>query len=319
MSARPRTWFERWIAHPLEYALAKGLLTLVRALPLDLSSAFGGWLARSVGPWLPVSRIADDNLRRALPELSAADRKRIIRGVWDNLGRTAAEFPHLDQIAAERVELIGGEHLTAMRDDGVCGFLISGHIGNWEVNNQTAARNGLPLVGVYRAANNPLIDALIRANRVCPGGRMIAKGSAGARELVRAAAQGEHLGLLVDQKMNDGVPVPFFGRMAMTAAATAQLAIKRRAPVHISYVRRLRGAHFQMVVDPVLPQDFDDAHHDAVLAMMTAVNARLEQIIREAPEQWLWLHRRWPKEPKPQPSTTRDAASTAPDGGRGAP
>jgi len=267
---------------------------LFRLLPLDTASGLGGWLGRTIGPRLGVTRIARRNLARALPELDEAARARIIGEMWDNIGRVAGEFPHLHQIAAERVELIGGEWVDLLRDDGRPGIFISGHLGNWELNGAVAHRRGLPLHLIYRAANNPWVERLYRAGRRDVSDALIQKGSDGARQALKVLKSGGHLGLLVDQKMNDGVPVPFFGRDAMTAPAVAQFATRFGCPLVPARVERLRGAHFRITVLP--PLDFPHTRdiHDDNLALLVRVNAQLEAWIRATPGQWLWLHRRWP-------------------------
>ncbi|MBF0307856.1 MAG: lysophospholipid acyltransferase family protein, partial [Alphaproteobacteria bacterium] len=197
----------------------------------------------------------------------------------------------------ERVEVVGTEHLLAVRDDGRPGLLFSAHLGNWEVLAGCASLLDLPLALVYRAANNPHVERLYREGRSDLGGEYLPKGAEGARGALSALRAGRHLGMLVDQKMNDGIAVPFFGRPAMTAPALAQFALRLRCPVLPARVERLEGARFRIVVEPPLAlPDSGDRKAD-VLALMTTVNARLEGWIRERPEQWLWLHRRWPSCP----------------------
>jgi Kdo2-lipid IVA lauroyltransferase/acyltransferase len=297
--AKPRGPFYRWmtrtIGHRVEGALVLSAAALFKALPLDAASALGGWIGRTIGPRLPGSRTADANLRRAMPELSPAERRRIVRGMWDNLGRTMAEYPHLLQIARERVEMAGGEHIAAMRDDDRGGIMVSGHFANWEIASAAVYRqSGLKLALVYRAPNNPYSARLIVKLRTAGTDINIPKGADGARQLLRHVSAGGHVGILVDQKLNDGIAVPFFGRPAMTATAPAALALRLKLPLHPVHVVRTGGAHFRMRVEPamVLP-DTGDRHADALEAM-TTLNALLESWIRACPEQWLWLHRRWP-------------------------
>lgn len=279
----------------LEAGLARLVWAVFKALPLDAASALGGALTRSIGPYLKQTRIARRNLGRAFPEKTPAEIDAIIRGMWDNLGRVAGEFPHLTTIARERVELIGGEVMDQLRDDGLPGIFIAGHLGNWEVNGAVALARGLPLTLVYRSANNPWIEELYREGRGAASGAMIPKGSEGARQALLTLKKGGHLGMLVDQKMNDGVPIAFFGRDAMTAPAVAQFATRFECPLVPARIERLGGARFRMTMHP--PLDFlhtGDPHDDNRL-LLIRINALLESWIRERPEQWLWVHRRWPE------------------------
>ena len=283
----------------LEYVLARVLFALFGALPLDRASALGGWIGRAVGPRLTITARARANLRHAFPDLDAAGIERVTRGMWDNLGRVVAEYSHLGDFHIyedDRVEVIGVDHAERLRDDGIGGIFFAAHLANWELPSLAASQRGLPLVQIYRAANNPHVDRLIARAREAVGGAHHPKSPAGARELLKALRRGEHLALLVDQKFNEGIPVPFFGRDAMTAPAPAELALRFQVPLVPVRVERLDGARFRVTVYPPMTlQDTGDRAAD-VLDTMTRVNALFEDWIRERPEQWLWLHRRWPKD-----------------------
>jgi Kdo2-lipid IVA lauroyltransferase/acyltransferase len=289
----------RVLAWRIEAFIAALAIGFFRVLPLDVASALGGGLARLVGPRLGISRQAQRNLRRALPQLDDAAAQRAIRGMWDNLGRVIAEYPHLPKIRVfedgGRVAVVGREHFDALLAAGRPIIFISAHYGNWEIAGIAAAQRGLSLVQVYRAANNPYFDQLIADLRGSgSGAELLPKGVAGARGAITALRGGRHLGMLVDQKMNDGIAVPFFGRDAMTAPAAAQLALRFDAALLPARIERLRGAHFRMTLSPPIAIDRTADRHGETLAVMTRVNREIEDWIRERPEMWMWLHRRWP-------------------------
>lgn len=280
--------------HRFEALAARGAWSLLEMLPLDVASALGGRLLRLVGPRLRAHRVAERNLRRAFPEKSDAEIAAILRGMWDNLGRTMAELPHNRRLVAERTEVVGIEHLEALRDDGRPGLVFGGHLANWEASGPAAMLKGLMISPFYRAPNNPLVADLFARMRA-GSGELLPKGREGARRAMVLLKEGGHIGVLADQKMNDGIPVPFFGRDAMTAPALAQLALRFECPVVPLRVVRLGGARLRVEFEAPLelpPPDTD--RHAAVAEIMTRVNARLEAWIRECPEQWLWVHRRWP-------------------------
>ncbi|MGH7065121.1 MAG: lysophospholipid acyltransferase family protein, partial [Stellaceae bacterium] len=209
-------------AHRLEAWGAAFVFAVFGSLPLDWASALGGVLARRIGAFLGISKRARLNLRRALPELSETEIARIVAGMWDNLGRVAAEYPHLQKIRVfepgGRVETHGFEHIARAVAAGRRMIVFSGHVANWEIGSLAGVQYGISVAQIYRAANNPLVDRLIARLR---GDRdeFIPKGAVAARRAIAALNRGVHLGLLADQKMNDGIPVPFFGRPAMTASA----------------------------------------------------------------------------------------------------
>jgi KDO2-lipid IV(A) lauroyltransferase len=271
-------------------------LALCRVLPVDWASAMGGWIGRSIGPRLALTRTAMRNLTRAMPENSAMENSKIIVGMWDNLGRVIAEYPHLRQICAKldggRVEIIGIDIIRNLKDDGKPGILFGGHIANWEIQPYMARHVGLELGLIYRAPNNIWVDRLLRRLRDSP--KLFRKGQEGARAVFALLRQGGHAAMLIDQKMNDGVPVSFFGRDAMTAPAIAQFALRLGCALAPVRTERLRGARFRITVYPplTLPTLGERAKNE--LAVMTEINAIIEGWVRARPEQWLWIHRRWP-------------------------
>ena len=286
---RPSHRFEAWAA-------AAAFATL-GALPIDLASAIGGALGRLIGPFLPISKQARRNLKRALPELSDREIDCVIAAMWDNLGRVAAEYPHLRRIRVfepgGRVETHGVEYLDRAVATGRRMIIFSGHIANWEIGMLAAVQYGIPVAQIYRAANNPLVDRMITRFRG-DAGELIPKGAVAARRAIATLRSGAHLTMLADQKLNDGIPVPFFGRPAMTTSALASLALRFDCDVLPARVERLQGAHFRLTVFPALPLPHTGNAHADVAALMAQVNAILESWIRERPGQWFWVHRRWP-------------------------
>jgi Kdo2-lipid IVA lauroyltransferase/acyltransferase len=265
-------------------------------LPLDLASGLGSAVARLLGPRLGITKRARDNLRRAFPDLPEAEISRIVKAMWDNLGRVAAEYAHLREIRVfdpeGRVETHGLEHMDRAVAAGRRMIIFSGHIANWEIGALAAVQYGISVVQIYRAANNPLVDRMVLEFRGERAG-FAAKGSEGARRAIAALREGIHLSLLADQKMNDGIAVPFFGRPAMTAPALAALALRYDCDVLPARVERLCGARFRLTVFPPLPLPRSEDREADIARLMAAVNATLEEWIRERPAEWLWLHRRW--------------------------
>ena len=285
-------------AYRLEAWAAALFFALAGALPIDTASGFGGWLARRIGPALRASKQARRNLAAALPELAPAEIEKIVRGMWDNLGRVAAEYPHLrgiDVFAPDsRIETRGLEHVERSLAEGRRMILFSGHLANWEIAALAAAQYGIDIAQIYRTPNNPLIDRMIMRFRGSDT-EFIPKEAVG-RRAIAALRRGAHLTILVDQKLNEGIKVPFFGRPAMTTPTLAVLALRFECDVLPVWVERLGGARFRLTIEPPLPLPSSRFRGRDVALLMRAVNATLERWIRERPEQWFWVHRRWPDE-----------------------
>lgn len=265
-------------------------LLLFRLLPLDAASAVGGFLGRLIGPFTRAHTIASRNMEQALPELSESTRQATLRAMWDNLGRTIGEYPHLGRpIMRSRVTIEGREYLDAIRDSGKASIFVSGHFANWEIIPLTAYLYGLPLVLLYRAPNNPYADRIVRHIRGGFSAAMYNKGRAGAAGVIRALKDHQPIAMLVDQKLGDGKPIDFFGRPAMTPTAPADLAIRFGLPLVQARLVRTGGAYFHATVEPPL---YPEKDADPI-AVMRQINASFESWIRDHPAQWFWVHNRW--------------------------
>ncbi len=288
----------RWFRHAAEGLLQFIILGIFWTLPVDWASNLGGWLARQIGARLPVNRRAIQHLRIALPDIAETACRRIIAGMWDNLGRLVAEYPHLGTIAdpaSGRVEVVGAERLAEVRDAGRPFIVISAHMANFELMPISAYRRGYNLTVVSRPVNNPLIQRILLYFRQRPTGNWgkIPKGVDGARQALKLMEQGLNLGVLVDQRSSQGIALPLFGRPARTNLGIAKLAIDYDVAVFPAHLERLGGARFRLSVEaPLQRPNLDDKQAEAK-AMMTEVNQILERWIRERPQDWLWLHRRW--------------------------
>lgn len=298
---RRRSLPER-LLHRIEAVALYGLLLLVKLLPIDRSAGFFAWVARGLGPRLAVSRTARTNLRAAFPDLPDDRIERIVHGVWDNLGRYMAEYPHLGALwdfdparpdAPGRVQVEGIDQFLAVRDGTRPTVVFSAHTGNWELLPFAAAEHGLEIAVLYRPPNNPHAAEMVQKARGKAGGALLPNTLEGMSKVVARLEAGGTVGMLVDQHYGKGVPVPFFGRPAMTSAAIAKLALRHGCDIRGARVERLDGSRFRVSLTPPLevPRSGDEPRD--VLAIMTRINQVIEGWVRERPEQWLWLHRRW--------------------------
>jgi KDO2-lipid IV(A) lauroyltransferase len=283
-----------WRLEAFAFDLVGGLLAL---LPIDAASALGGATLRLLGPLTSAHRTARRNLDIAFPDMAQAERERILGAQWENVGRLAAEFQMLGRLTPEsgRIEVVGGERLEALRKSGQATVLISGHFSNWEVMAIAIVRAGVRCQVTYRAANNPYIDRRIIQNRARYGVELFApKGESGSREVLEALRRGESVALLNDQKFNGGLGEPFFGVTAYTAPGPTRLALRSSGMLQPMSVQRIKGARFRVVVhEPIVLERTADRTHD-IAEGVRRVNAFIETRVRERPEEWFWVHKRWP-------------------------
>lgn len=283
------------VRYLVEAGLLHTLFFIFGHMPLDTASACGGWIGRVLGPHMAASRKALDHLRMALPGRSEAEYRSIIRGMWDNLGRVMAEYPHLQQIGRERVEVVDAALVEELARGKKSAIFFTAHLANWEAFVAAAQEKfGLTIDVIYRAPNNPWVDRLLNRVRSQSGDVVtIPKSTTGMRMMIESLRAGRYLGMLVDQKYNEGMPITFFGRPAMTSPAYVQLAQKFECPLIPGRIERLGGAHFRITAFE--PMKLYDANGESrpVTDVLEESHRLLESWIAEHPEQWLWLHRRW--------------------------
>ncbi len=272
----------------------------LRALPVDAASDVGSWLLKGLGPFTSANRSVIRNLRLAFPDWSEKEIARTAKASWENLGRLAAEMPHMHRIHPHhpdgRVEVVNGHILDELNASGAAAVFIGGHFANLEVLPATIVNWPVNCQMTYRAANNPYIDRRITKARAAYGVSIQTPKGAGTRELMRALANKQSIALMNDQKFNEGMAVPFFGHDAMTAPGPTRLAMKFDVPLIPMNVKRTGKARYRVTVfEPFMPETGPD-ENAAIRATLVRINTMIEGWVREAPEQWFWQHNRWPKE-----------------------
>lgn len=285
-------------------ALTIGMLRTTRYFdPIKTANLFGK-ITRRIGTLFREDKIARANLTAAFPEKSPEEIDRIVTGVWDNVGRIGAEFAHLDRIwdydasnpgKQSNVEFSKrtGEIFDALRDDGKPALIFASHLGNWEIPALAAVAHGLDTAVLYRPPNIAAADRAIKSIRAVSMGNLIAASHDAPVKLAHALDEGKHVAMLVDQWFTKGAEVDFFGRKTRANPMLARLLRQVDCPIHGVRVIRLPNHRFRIELsEEVKPVRSADGKVD-IAGTMQAVTSVLESWIREYPDQWLWLHRRW--------------------------
>jgi len=291
--------------------IAVGLIKGLRLIAIDQLADWSAWVMRTVGPWLVENQVGRDNLTAAFPEKSAAEIGVILRGVWDNLGRMSAEFVHLDQLwdfnpdrpeRRGRIELAPEDidRFVQLQNDGKPALIFAAHLANWELPAICAATYKLDSAVLYRRPNIAAIDRWLRQTRTASMGELISTDLSAPLKISEALARGAHVGMLVDQHYLRGVPVTFFGRRAMANPLLARLAQHFNCPIHGTHVVRLPGHRFRAHLSDEVTPVRDGTGKIDIGGTMQAVTNVIEGWVREHPEQWLWLHRRWRQDDQKQ-------------------
>jgi KDO2-lipid IV(A) lauroyltransferase len=284
--------------------LAVGTLRLLRATNRKRMADFAGRVMRTLGPRLKEHAIGRANLVASFPEKSAAEIDEILRGVWDNLGRVAAEFAHIDrlQILDPDPQELGDilytpqayERFQQLRADGKPALIFAAHLANWELPALVATKYRLDTTVLYRRPNiGAVSDAIIEIRRGSMG-TLVATGLDAPVKLGRVLEAGGHVAMLVDQYYVNGVDVTFFGRRCKANPFIARLARHIECPIHGTRMVRLPDGHrFRAeLTEAIEPAREADGRID-IAGTMQVITSVIEGWVREHPEQWLWVHRRW--------------------------
>lgn len=293
--ARKLTLTKR-IIYMLQALILCLILGFFRLLPLEIASNVGSFLARKLGPYLRWQQIAKKNLSFAMPELEQTEQQQILNGMWDNLGRNFAELawmghPDYDQ----RIQLKEPKPglIKELEAEPMPILFLSGHLGNWEAGLASHRFFDKPITAIYRHMNNPYVEKILYRLRNRHKSQFYPKGKTGARAVLRALKKNEVVGLLIDQKMNDGGIVPFFGHEAPTVMSPAEFALRQKLGIILARVIRQPESHFVVEMQSVEYQPNESPEQ-----IMGRLNDQLEAWIRQHPEQWLWIHQRWGKWPR---------------------
>jgi KDO2-lipid IV(A) lauroyltransferase len=276
-------------------------LKLLRLVPMDSAIRTFEHFARWLGPKLKRHQVALDNLELAFPEKSIEEREKIAIESWAQMARGLLEYGYLDVIFdlgedgqdSERIEIKNGKYFIKLRDDGLPAIIFTGHLANFELLPIAAAKFGLQIKSLFRAPNNKYVAARIADARKDVSENLIASRQGASFQLMSALERGEHVGILVDQKFRRGIDVPFFGHDAPSNPLLAKLARRYDCPVHGARAIRLPDGRFRLEIteELVLPRT-KDGDID-IRGTTELINKVVEGWVREYPEQWLWIHRRW--------------------------
>jgi Kdo2-lipid IVA lauroyltransferase/acyltransferase len=279
-------------------------LRLLRLTDRKRLSDLTGWLMRKVGPWRHEQQVGRANLAAAFPEKAPAEIDQILTGVWDNLGRVAVEFGHLDRLRICDTSGFGSadvvyDDVTKSRFEEVRSgnrptVVFAAHLANWEIPALCAGHFGLEFCVLFRPPNiRPVADAVLKI-RAGFMGVLVPSSFVAPMQLANALESGKHVGMLVDQHDRRGSDVLFFGRRCKANPLLAQLARHLNCPIRGARVIRQHDRHsFRVELSEPLNAPRDAAGLIDIPDTMQAITSMVETWVREYPDQWLWLHRRW--------------------------
>jgi KDO2-lipid IV(A) lauroyltransferase len=290
----------RKIRYFLEALISKFGFFLFATVGIKNASNFASFLAKFIGKKIAVNNLARKNITQSLPHLSANEVENVLDGMWDNLGRIVGEFIYISKSSGKdllpyvEMDEESKNNIEFIKQNFNGGIIFSAHIGNWEIGPKIFLENGINVKTVYRPLNNASVDDMTSKIR---GVEMIAKSAKGNKQIINEIKNGNYVIILADQKISDGIWVPFFNRPALTTASIAKLALKYNVPLIPARSIRV-GEEFKFLIRVEKPIEFQKTasiSEESILSLTTKVNQKLEEWIKEYPSQWFWVHNRWKK------------------------
>ena len=289
----------------LEFVLVWTAVKLLSLPPRRVARGIGALIGRIALLLTPrLTRVGDLNLRLAFPQKSPAERRQILRKLYRNLGWLLAEFCQMPRYTQEMtrsfIRYDGLDHYLAARDEGKGVLILTGHLGAWELSSFYHSLMGYPMSIVIRRLDNPLVDNLVNHIRCLHGNQVLHKDDF-ARGLLASMRGGGTVGILMDTNMTppQGAFVDFFGHPACTGSGLARVAIKTGAQVLPGFLlwEEATQRYVLRFGAPLSLPSSEDVEADALAhtALFTRV---IEDYIRQYPDQWLWVHRRWKTRPQ---------------------
>jgi KDO2-lipid IV(A) lauroyltransferase len=287
----------------LEARAAAVVQRVLRHLPRGTTLALGRGLGRLLGD---LDRrhlaIAADNLRRAFPDWDEARALRTARAVYAHFGSVLFDILWLQERSPGGIrallEVRGGEHVERAIAAGRGALMVTCHIGNWELHGVAHGLVFGPIHVVARPLDNPWLDRRLCALRTMGGNTVVYKQRALSR-ILRALRENRTIAILIDQNVQpgDGIFVDFFGRPAATTTVAAALAVKTGCALVPCRTELLRGGRYRLTYAPVVEWTPSGDRQQDIACLTQRLTRQIEEWVRETPEQWLWMHRRWKTRP----------------------
>ncbi len=261
------------------------------------SSKVGSILISYIGPLTIYQTRAKKNIDLVFPQLKKPEKEKIIKGMWKNLGQTLGELSHLNDFnpyTSDGTEIIGRDILDKLllKNKGIIFF--SAHIANWEVGSISLTKSNLRPLCIYRKSNNIYLDKVIQNLRK-NFADYVPKGDTGAKRIFLSLRKGNPVAFLMDQKLNEGILADFLGIPAKTAPAIAELSIRLNVDIVPVKIERKGYMKFRITfLNPIKMPSVKLLHKTKVKIILNSINNLISKWILEKPEEWLWIHRRWP-------------------------
>lgn len=291
------------IRYILEYILVKIFILIFKIIGFKKSTKLSVFLVKLVGKTLSVHNLAKKNIKNSLKKLNDQQIDNVLNKMWENLGMTITEYYFVNKKPKKEFNKIvdldknSQKNMQKLKKSTKGGILFSAHYGGWEVGAKYFTINDFRCKILYRPLNNKYVDQLLSIDQR-KDIKMISKGSSGSKEIIKCLKNNEFIIIMADQRVGDGIKVPFFGRNALTSPSLAKLSLKYKVPlVPIRIIRKDNTTKFNLEICNSLeiPKDKELTMDKKIYKITREINKTIEKWVKQYPEQWFWVHNRWKK------------------------
>ena len=282
------------IKYFFQFIIISSLFLVYKVLGLKISSFLSGKLFEFLGPLFRSKKTIKSNIQRAIPQIDLLELNKIKKSMWNNYGRTLAEYMFLKDFRNNKltsnINIEGKEILEDIKHEKTPVIFISGHFSNFELMAMQIEMSGVDLAAIYRPLNNTFLNVLmerIRKKYICKN--QIKKGTGGIRELLKLYKKGHSIALMIDQRVSEGIKSKFFNQDAFTTTIPAQFIKKFNCKVVPIYIERHNEINFNIKIEK--PIEF--LKTDTREKITRDLNIWLEKTILKNPREWIWSHDRW--------------------------
>ena len=271
------------------------LFFIYKIIGLRFSSILSGYIMLLLGPLFRSKNLSNDNLKKALPNLTDSQRKKILDQMWFNYGQILSEYMFIKNFRksekfSKKVSVVNQKVLEIIKSETSPVIFISGHFNNFELMAMHIEKSGIDLAAIYRPLNNTFLNPImeqIRKRYICK--KQIKKGISGTKQLLKHFKKKTSIALMIDQRVSEGIRSNFFDKEALTTTIPAQFIKKYNVKVVPIYIERFKGNNFKIeIYDPITFKK-----DETINSITLHLNKILEKMIIRNPEQWIWMHNRW--------------------------
>jgi len=282
-----------FIRYPIEFILFLDLFIIFKILPISFARNIGSLIATTIGPLLPVHKIAQKNIEIAFPREKKEWHSKLLIEIWHNFGCIMAEYSHLKEILNNRINVINNDYSRDFFDNNSANIIISAHSANWEIPGMSCRIRSDKISAIVREPNNPFIRYFLISLRKKYSVYCLSKDLNGTKTLIKNFQSGMSIALLADQQLSTGLNVNFFNQEMNISTLPAQMALKSKCKLFLGWPVRKSNNDFEFEIHECIDTLNMENNEENIYIISSKIASFYEKMIKAYPNQYFWFHNRW--------------------------